>query len=275
MQPWRSLVGDDELRARTQRLSFEIAHRLRAPGAVEAIACLANEQAGDSQRRHWLPESAGSGPLSVALLFAYLDRCFPCEGWDLAAHQQLERAVHGIEPLSRFERCADGAITGIAGMCFTAQYMAKGTHRYARLLARLDHILTERVSTDLYLLSSSGRRISWTDFDLIGGLSGICRYLLLRRDCPAVAAVLHGALDHLIALSHKLDSSPGFFTPAELLPTDLHRELYPYGYTDCGLAHGVPGPLSALSRSRLWRGSARTAGCDPPLGFLDLWAAMR
>lgn len=257
MQPWKSTVDDEELRIEAQRLLLEVAQRLREPGAVEAIADLANAQAGNPQRRHWLPESVGSGPLSVALLFAHMDRCFPHDGWASAAHHQLEQAVRRIEAIERFERCADGVITGIAGMCFTTYYMANGTHRYARLLAKLDSLLIERVSRDLGLLDSAGGRISWTDFDLIGGLSGICRYLLLRRHCPEAVAVLHDGLDHLIFLSHRLDSSPGYFTPVELLPTHLHRELYPCGYTDCGLAHGVPGPLATLAL-------ATTAGVDRP-----------
>lgn len=55
-----------------------------------------------------------------------------------------------------------------------------------------------------------------------------------------------------------------FFTPASMLPTDYHRELYPQGYTDLGLAHGVPGPLAALAiaqRSGIDRPGLREAIC--------------
>jgi len=58
-------------------------------------------------------------------------------------------------------------------------------------------------------------------------------------------------LQRLILLSECRDGNLGYFIPPELQATEQHRQWYPEGATDCGLAHGISGPLALLSITRL------------------------
>jgi hypothetical protein len=94
------------------------------------------------------------------------------------------------------------------------------------------------------------------DFDLISGLTGVGAYLLLRPGRPGVEAALRAVLGRLVELTGADDDGLRWRTlPGQLSPDELAR--YPGGYLNCGLAHGIPGPLGVLSL-------ALRAGIDLP-----------
>jgi hypothetical protein len=55
--------------------------------------------------------------------------------------------------------------------------------------------------------------------------------------------VLHA----LIALTQEQDGLPRWHTPAHLLMDQKLRSQFPNGNLNCGLAHGIPGPLATLA----------------------------
>ena len=94
------------------------------------------------------------------------------------------------------------------------------------------------------------------ELDLISGLSGVGAYLLLRRGEPGAAAALRVVLGSLVALTGADAGGPRWRTPPGDLSPD-ERARYPGGYLNCGLAHGIPGPLAVLAL-------ALRAGVDLP-----------
>jgi hypothetical protein len=85
------------------------------------------------------------------------------------------------------------------------------------------------------------------EFDVISGLSGVGAYLLCRRDQPGPAASLAAVIRALVDLAADENGVPRWHTPARLLWDEGMKKTYPDGNLNCGLAHGIPGPLAFLS----------------------------
>jgi hypothetical protein len=62
-----------------------------------------------------------------------------------------------------------------------------------------------------------------------------------------VAAALSIVVESLIEITNEEDTLPRWHTPASLLWDAEMRAIYPHGNLNCGLAHGIPGPLALLS----------------------------
>jgi hypothetical protein len=99
------------------------------------------------------------------------------------------------------------------------------------------------------VLSDLVRQTPWSgEYDLIGGLVGIGVYALERLASPAGAALLAAVIDRLAELAQCIPAGITWFTSPERLP-EQQRQLFPQGYYNLGLAHGVPGVIALLGRT--------------------------
>lgn len=107
-------------------------------------------------------------------------------------------------------------------------------------------------------------------YDLISGLVGIAVPVLQRiadgKPSPSSEPVARSILDHLERLARPMETGIAWFTPPDLLP-DWQRAVAPEGYTNLGLAHGIPGVIAILARYV-------TAGVDAPRARVLLEAAV-
>lgn len=88
----------------------------------------------------------------------------------------------------------------------------------------------------------------WTgDYDLISGLVGDGLYALDHPDLEWRDRLAGATLDHLERLARTSEAGTTWFTEPQLLP-EHQRVLYPEGYHNLGLAHGVPGVVGFLAR---------------------------
>jgi hypothetical protein len=102
----------------------------------------------------------------------------------------------------------------------------------------------------------------WTaDFDLIRGLAGFGVYALERLPRPSALACLTRIVDRLSETAEHGPQGTTWHTAPELLP-DWQRELYPQGYYNLGLAHGVPAVIAMLSAAATATARLGAAG-DP------------
>jgi hypothetical protein len=126
-------------------------------------------------------------------------------------------------------------------------HLSRDGTRYRRLLATLDDAIVGRT----FALAGSlrGRRngLGVYEFDVVSGLSGVAAYLLCRTNEPGVTDALHASIDALIGMLDEEEGVPLWHTPSTLLRDDEERAAYPYGNLNCGLAHGIPGPLAVFS----------------------------
>ena len=227
------------------RVARVVANRLRDQHRVGLAVATAPTQTAFPLAVHWQPASLAQGDAGIALTCAYLDACSADEGWDQIGHGYLTVAAEGAEQLPPL---SPGMFGGLAGLAFAGWSLSRGATRYRRLLATLDDTLLPRVTMQadgLARLTMEG--ISFGEFDVISGLAGIGAYLLLRRENPGAVMALEAVLHSLVALANDTGSRPRWWTPAYLLGDEEMAALYPHGNLNCGLAHGIPGPLALMA----------------------------
>jgi hypothetical protein len=222
-----------------------VAARVADPELVAAANAAAATQTAFPEVMHWEPLSIAQGDAGLALAFGYLDACFPGEGWDATAHEYLTSAVEAAE----HEPLQAGIFGGVSGLAFAAWTLSRDGARYERLLATLDAAVAEQAVVAARHLSARGPGVPVSDFDVISGLSGVGAYLLCRRGDPALAAALDVVLEALVALTAADDEPPPWHTPLHMMGDDSTRDFYPDGNLNCGLAHGIPGPLALMALS--------------------------
>jgi hypothetical protein len=231
------------------RAARQVGNHLRERAQVETAVAAAALQS--TSRVRWHAPTVAQGYAGLAILCSYLDDCFPGEGWDGAGHQHLAVAVRAAEQDASLPV---GLFSGAAGVAFAAWCLSRQGTRYARLLRGLDNALLPRVTTMAIALSrSTGGSVE--AFDVISGLSGVGAYLLCRQADRGGDTALHAALSALVALTREGGNPPCWHTPYTSILDETMRRSCPYGNINCGLAHGIPGPLSLLAL-------AKTKGVD-------------
>jgi lantibiotic biosynthesis protein len=171
---------------------------------------------------------------------AYLDVCLPTEEWDHVGHGFLTAAARGAE---RTSRVAPGLFSGLSGLAFATASLSRNGGRYRRLLAALDEALAPEAAVLGTRLRSARAPGSVGEFDVISGASGVGAYLLERDTHGVLPEILSG----LVSLAEPQDGPPRWMTPPQLLGDPSTVRLYPFGNLNCGLAHGIPGPLALLA----------------------------
>jgi hypothetical protein len=223
----------------------DLAGRLRDQQRVGLAVAAAPTQTAFPLGVRWLAPSLAQGDAGIAMTCAYLDACWADEGWDRVGRNYLTTAAVAAEGLPQLSPAMFG---GLAGLAFAAWSLSREATRYRRLLSSIDSILLPQVTEQadgLARLTMEG--VSFGEFDVISGLAGIGAYLLLRREDPGAAVALKAALRWLVALASDTGSPPRWWTPAHLLGDEETAALYPHGNLNCGLAHGIPGPLALMA----------------------------
>ncbi|NUP34353.1 MAG: lanthionine synthetase C family protein [Streptomycetaceae bacterium] len=221
----------------------DVATRLRDPATISAATEAAVRASKFAEFIHWAPHDIAQGDIGLALLFGQLDKCLPGAGWDAEAHRCLAEGARATEWFAYLPPAMFG---GLGGIAFTTHCLSRGGSRYRRLLAELDRgLLPQAERNGIALTTAAG--CSMGAYDAISGLSGTAGYLLMRHDDPAVRPVLRTVLEGLVALCGERDGLPKWHTPPELMGAiNSMAHSFPNGYLNCGLAHGIPGPLALL-----------------------------
>jgi lantibiotic biosynthesis protein len=242
-------------RTRAAEVALAVAERLKTRTCLEtAIA------AASSQTRYfsWNRFSFASGFTGLSLLWAHLERCYPGAGWGKIAHDYLSDAISDVQSFTSPSASLFGGLSGIA---FVAQYAAEGTARYDGLLTKLDNYIFTlmRPNIDFFANREAAAGVAVEIFDLISGLSGTALYLLTRRRNVVnhihrniIDEAIKSVFSCLIQLSLLDNDLPAWHTPKELSRAyDTMSTAFPSGYLNCGLAHGIPGPLGVMALGKL------------------------
>ncbi|MGH4007326.1 MAG: lanthionine synthetase C family protein [Pseudonocardiaceae bacterium] len=218
----------------------DVAVRVADPGRISAALTAARGQTRFPQSLRWKPYGIAEGEAGLAVMCAYLDACLPREGWDVFAHEYLTMAARGAE---RSSWLPSGLFGGLSGLTFAASSLSRSGARYQRLLATLDDTLAPQAAALGSVLRSDREPGVTSEFDVISGASGIGAYLLERDSHSVLPEVLSG----LVALTEPVEGPPRWVTPPDPLRDESMARLYPGGNLNCGLAHGIPGPLALLA----------------------------
>ena len=234
-----------ELATRAMGVARDVAQRLGDPQRVALAISAAPKQTAYPRTVGWQPQGLAQGDAGLALSCSYLDACFPHERWDRISHSYLAVAAEAAE---RSTYSSTSLFGGLAGLAFAASSLSRGGTRYQRLLATLDDALLGQIAgqTD-NLARVMTKGVAFGEFDAVSGLAGVGAYLLNRPSNPAAAQALRALLCSLVALARCDAGLPRWWTPAHLMGNEETAALYPYGNLNCGLAHGIPGPLALMA----------------------------
>lgn len=218
------------------RRSCQLTHIQRAREARDAEG---NPYVG------WHSPSVAGGDAGIALLAGYVHDCFPENGWDAIAHTYLSKAIDAYN----FHFPDLSLFTGVTGLAFTAMLASQGGEWYRGLRKQLD----KHIDTHIYrFLTNAYNHDTFraATYDLICGATGIAAYLLSHSNTNSSATgdkACHDVLKYLVTLTEPDEHGNYCLILPQNIPRQERRAMHPYGYTDCGLAHGVPGLVSILS----------------------------
>jgi hypothetical protein len=215
-QPWRPLLEGDLAEAARASV-MDIAAALREP----------REQSTDP--------TVASGSAGLAVLYTYLALALEDDEWADVAAAYFDRMVEAV-PTAAFQ---PGLFGGLPGVSWTIE------HLRGRLFAAEEDDEDPNVEVDEALLLPLKQR--WPgDYDLIRGLVGIGIYARERLPHPLGRQMLLLVEVELADLARRSgDGLVTWHTAPELLPLG-QRSVYPQGYHNLGVAHGVPGVIGLL-----------------------------
>lgn len=245
-RPWQVVIHADLAEA-ALATARNVAMRLHDEKRLGTAYDLAIQQ---SQFPHLIrdhPSRISAGNAGLASLYSALDACFPGDGWDGAGHRQLELAAQTLgtrdvtdQKLSLF--------SGLSGMAFATWLSSRNGARYRRLLATIEHHLLPAVTASAErVLAERPHGCKASLYDVISGFSGAGAYLLCRVSDPAAHSALRSVLACLVYLTEEAEGLFHCHVPADPGLQDTWTDSYPDGHVNCGLAHGIPGPLALLS----------------------------
>jgi lantibiotic modifying enzyme len=263
---WRSFL-EGHLRTRAQETACFVAKRMRNPEYVNEVAEIAKKQS--TTPFMWSPTNLGSGHVGLALMYSYVDACFPGQGWDTFAQQYLRSAAAETQ---RMTLVFPGLFAGTAGLAFTLSQANQRGARYQKTLSSVHKGLCAQVLALSWQRPEMEKGVAFGDYDLIAGAAGILAYLVSLEQ---VDQAIEQAIAHLLTYLMWL-GEPGqpcgqerWYIPPELQPNELYRQRFPRGNFNCGLAHGVPGLLATLSLT--WLDGYRTPGLRETIAYLANW----
>jgi lantibiotic modifying enzyme len=256
------------LRERAQTVARHVFDRLGDVEQITRIARLTEQQSTIPTR--WRATSLSFGFAGIALAYAYCCQCFPEERYRQMAFRLASLVSQGTQT----EPCSNpGFFEGTAGIATMLALLSRTDERYLPLVQAVNADLCEQVLSTPYPRNES-RGVAAQEYDVINGAAGTLAYLLtLPNSDELTLRASNKLIDYLIWLSgcneDGLHARDRWLIPQNLLSTVQKRQIYPEGIYDCGLAHGIAGPLAALACA--WSKGRRRPGHYEAINHITLW----
>jgi len=235
-----------------EAIILDLAHKMQNPLKVKATVLESTNKNPALDQLPWADQSLSHGFPALVSFYAHLDKYYPDQKWDLAAHEYVLQIVASIESDGIHDYSLFG---GLSGICWSLLQASKSKTRYQKLLQTLNEDLVEAVK-NYYLLPMkddvqkkvpSGVQL----YDLIQGIVGIGAYMLQDLHNPLFYETLISITQTLIERCRPIRIEGykvhGWYVPNHFQFTDQDIQQFPKGNFNLGLAHGVPGILSFLS----------------------------
>jgi lantibiotic biosynthesis protein len=237
-------LDDDGCRTATS-VALEVAGAIADPIRLSSAIERTQRQADRLRTPGWSGYTVARGYAGLGAMCAYFDACFPGTGWDSTAHQFLRNAATDAE---RLPSVVPGLFDGIGGLAFAALLLSRGGSRYERLRSALDPVLVCAPTGLAEQVHAATDGLPTACVDVISGLSGLGAYLL-RCTPPGddITLALRTVSTALVELAQGGSEVPRWWAPPALAPDRALPRRFAARHLNCGLAHGIPGPLSFLA----------------------------
>jgi len=256
---------DEILKERACAAALYVAERLGSPDRVAKFVQIADEQTSTSVQ--WLDASFASGFAGLAVMYEYMDQCFPDQSWDHVAYTYMKKAAISTQNSALTH---PSLFSGTSGMAMALHLLSKNTNVYTKAQKQINQHLYQQIMYHKQLRQKQ-QETSISDYDLISGASGWLLYLVsLEHPDEYVLSSIEEILAYLVALTKpgQVCGSENWYVSANRL-LEIQRELYPEGQFNCGLSHGIPGPLAALAIA--WLSGYRYQGMREAMLFVSDW----
>lgn len=141
-----------------------------------------------------------------------------------------------------------GLFHQVCGFGFALEMSHRTTGKHDASLAKIDIEVAHSVDAVITARSSKHMGLPWR-YDVISGLSGLGRYLLLRgSDQRSLVRLLECIVDWSKPIRFHGEIVSGLWSSCA--PDPYHTSPYTilkYGHLNTGLSHGIAGPLALLS----------------------------
>ncbi|MGA5418463.1 lanthionine synthetase C family protein [Streptomyces pseudogriseolus] len=224
---------------------------MRSSGRTAAAVANAQAQTAFPVTAEWTPWGLATGDTGLALVCGYVDACFPGDGWDIEAHHRLTAGASAL-PWHAPHSLSASLFEGLGGLAFAVRRLSRGGSRYQSLSRAVDALFLPRAAEVVRSLDAQSRRRDVSRFDVISGGAGVGAVLLRQEsredgDDGDRQQVLSALLRAFVRMMDDTEGLSLWFTPAHLIGDEALVRLYPYGVLNCGLAHGLPGPLALMA----------------------------
>jgi lantibiotic biosynthesis protein len=264
--PWTGILPAST-RAAAEGVAHDVLARCSDPERMRSALIAARGQTDYPRTVYWEPYGLAQGDAGLALMAGYAATAFSEDGWDVTAHERLATAVRGAEQAPWLP---PGLFGGVGGLLLTVTALSRDGARYNRLLASLDRTVAAAARDLAKRVEELPPGCSVGEFDLISGLAGVGAALLARHDGAEAHDALAAVLTALVTLVDDTGGAmPRWFTPPELMGDDATARIYPEGNLNCGLAHGIPGPLALMALAR--RNGIDVQGMQDAIAHIAAW----
>lgn len=180
-----------------------------------------------------LVSNLANGPAGIALFFAYAHLAYPDRNLDDLCLGALREALAGIAAMYRGPSLFSG-FTGVGWML---------RHLEDRIFEADEDLGAEVESALLHALE---RNPGFWPPELIDGLAGFGVYFLERLPGEDARRGVEKVIEQLAAKAEEQTGAISWYTSPESVPPSF-RAMYPKGFYNLGVSHGIPGAIGFLA----------------------------
>lgn len=246
------IFEDKQIKIKIEKIIFKIIDKLTDSDFVKDT--INNESNKitymDKKISPWSDTSLSSGYPSVCAFLGEFSEHYPDDKWDKVAYNYVLKINSCLKECGML---SDSIFEGFSGIGLAVTTLSKNGIRYQKFIAQINKLIIDCIKelVPIYERRLYSNDVHQSDYDVISGVAGTGRYLLLYKENPEALNALKVILSYLVKLTKdkNLDGYlvPGWHITAKNQFLDSEKIIFPDGNFNMGLSHGIPGPLSLLS----------------------------
>lgn len=193
--------------------------------------------------------SLARGAAGIILFLSEVDKVL-----DISTDEIIFDYIQYVKDSIPAYSCNIGLYVGITGLAYAVNLQNERTGQYKKLLSTLDKIIIDQYNLYHNKMGKNGYVIgTYEEYDVINGLAGLTRYILSRSFySEQMSEILYLIQDDICRIYREKKENDvvmnGFATHRNLYDEKANRYYWSDDYSyNIGMAHGVPGIISALS----------------------------
>ncbi|MEW9698036.1 lanthionine synthetase C family protein [Paenibacillus sp. SI8] len=249
---WKSV--SPQARTKIIPVIMNIAERYKDPEHVRTLMLQEHQEELDGKHiSSWEDLNLAMGFSGICLLLGQMDRLYPEGGWDYVGHRYLQLIQKTLEEKGVYSM---SVWSGLSGILVAIRSLSRNGTRYQTMTDTLTNLMADSLQ-----VTFDQMRGRWLDdlqmsqYDVMEGLAGIGRAVLLFPDNARMKSVWQEIAEFFHQMSGTIDLNgqkvPAWYVSSKNQFLSHEKVIYPNGNFNVGMSHGITGPLSFLSLSKL------------------------